>query len=63
MLIFWIVLTKEKALKVLEGLSLSNVKGKHPLRGGEEIGLEVWKYVIQQVVERESKVLQFNEWL
>jgi hypothetical protein len=39
-------------LKVLEGLKFSNVKGEHPLREGEEIGLEVGKYVIQQVVER-----------
>lgn len=62
MLIFWVGLTIEKALKVLECLSLSNVKGEHPLREGEEIGLEVGKYVIQQVVERESKVLQLNEW-
>lgn len=46
MFIFWIGLTIEKALKVLEGLSLSNFKGEHPLREGEEIGLEIGKYVI-----------------
>ena len=46
MFIFWIGLTIEKALKVLEGLSLSNFKGEQPLREGEEIGLEVGKYAI-----------------
>lgn len=62
MLIFWIGQTIEKPLKILKGLSLRNFKGKHSVRLRKEIGLEVRKHVIEQVVQRESEILQLIEW-